>query len=802
MSMSEQIKMMKENIQNLNDAGVRRTTFYPLVAASLKETSGEPAPIRRAKAFAYLLDNVEQVVLPYELLAGSIIGMWPVDENVPVYEVRKQEAIKFLEDYLSRKRNTNDEDTVNSGAVSFEAKIREEKFRFALMLRDHYDANIDYHQLQKLISEMQKYFAGTPDLQGYEIGRELERYFNYDYGEETRKLFNELPWNVANHVELNYKSLVKKGLGNIKNEIEDRLSKAEDDKKKEFYLSTGISIDAAIRFIYRYADTLIKVSESPDNSADRAAELRTMAVICRKVAEGRPETFKEAVQLVWMIHIIANIGGGSALSFARFDQYMGPFYKRDMENGTITRNEVKEILCCMWLKVNEPKMRTVQSMSIGGVTPDGKDAANDLTRLCLEIAAEMKLPYPNLSVRLDCKISPQWLYDEAVKTIKAGAGQPMILNDDVWVPNLKRLGYPDEIAREYYNMGCVEIMIQGKQPNWAGAHGITFPMLLENVFKKWEKKACSLDTFEDFMEAYLSELKNEIADSIKDGLSKLNVVRRSCYEPFASALVEGCLEKGVDFFQGGTVCPPHVALGGSGLGTAADSLSAIKKFVYDEKRVTLEELNNALNSNFKGFEGLQATLDRLTPAFGNDDDRVDELAVRVFNTYSNEIFSYNDPAKNEKYVNVLFSYNSHVYLGEITGATPNGRLRGETLSDAVGPSQGKDVEGPTKMLNSILKLDHSKITGAFALNLKVNPTLVKDASGTEALIALIKAYFKRGGPQIQVNFVDIDTLKDAQLHPDKHRDLVVRIAGYCEYFVNLDSKLQSEIIQRTIHEVG
>jgi pyruvate-formate lyase len=274
----------------------------------------------------------------------------------------------------------------------------------------------------------------------------------------------------------------------------------------------------------------------------------------------------------------------------------------------------------------------------------------------------------------------------------------------------------------------------------------------------------------------------------------------SC-DPFASALVEECLKRGKDYFKGGTLCASHLAMGGVGLGTATDSLSAIRKFVYEEKKLTIGELTRRLDSNFKDSEDLRIALDRSTSAYGNDIDRVDEIGARIYNTYCDEVFKYNSPENPVKCVNVLFSYTNHVFIGEVTEATPNGRMRGEVLSDAIGPSQGKDVEGPTKLINTVLKLDHSKVTGAFALNMKINSTLMKDEAGSDAIKALIKAYLAGGGPQIQFNFVDPDTLKEAQLHPEKHGDIVVRVAGYCEYFVNLDRTLQTEIINRTMHEL-
>jgi formate C-acetyltransferase len=377
----------------------------------------------------------------------------------------------MLEQYLRDKR---------AGRIPAE---RARKGRWALMARDHYDANIRYADMQSIIREMQEHFADEPDLTKLEIAREIEWHFNFDYGQETRELMEELPWAVANHLDLNYGRAVRRGLGDILIEVEERLEATRDEQKRTFYESTRIAMRAAIDFIGRYAHTLRERAQDPDVSDARSSELREMADVLQKVSTERPETFREGVQLVWILHIIANIGGGSAMSFARFDEYMGPLYEADREAGRISEDQARELLACVWLKVNEPKMRTVQSICLGGTHPDGSDAANDLTRLCLEVSRTVRTPYPNTSVRFS-EMSPEWLYDEAVETIKCGHGQPMVLNDDRWIPNFVELGYALEDARQYYNMGCVEMMLQGTMPNWGGGGGgIDFPGLLELVLR-------------------------------------------------------------------------------------------------------------------------------------------------------------------------------------------------------------------------------------------------------------------------------------------------------------------------------
>mgnify|MGYP005842614571 CR=1 FL=1 len=800
--MNERIKNMAQNIQALNDEGIRRNKYYGLIAHSLRSTVDQPVQIRRAKAFEYLLDNAEQVVLPYELLAGSILGVFPVEKQQAGYEELYSKAVKLLESYLAEKNSpVKKEDGHRPAIKTFEAEFGTKKSRWALMSRVHHDASITYQQLQSLIDDMQQHFSGIKELEKYEIGRELERHFKLDYDKDEKRLFDELPWYPANHLALDYPKVIANGLESIRKYINEKLAGARTCEQEEFYISVQITINAVTRFISRYAGKLLEESGRTDTPPERSLELKEMGAICKKVSEHKPDTFREGLQLLWMLHVIASIAGGSALSFAGFDRYMSELYQRDLANGTMTREEAKELLCCMWLKVNEPKMRTVQSLTLGGITPDGRDGTNDLTRLCLEVVREVRKPYPNIGVRIN-DISPDWLYDEVVQTIRAGIGHPMILNDRVWIPNLEKLGYPDSAANDYYNMGCVEIMIPGKQPNWGVTEPIAFPMLLEDVFTKWKRGEVTRDTFDDFMDAYLTVLKNAVHKDRDEALAKKKSMLGCCYDPYASILTGDCLERGKDLFQGGSLYPTHWSVYAYGLGTTADSLSAVKKLVYDEKRFTIEELSAALDADFDGYAAIHSILDRLTPAFGNDNDFVDELAARVFQAFTDEVFLMNEGLKDDRFVSTLFSYFFHVYHGEITGATPNGRRRGETFSDGMGPSQGKDVEGPTKMINSVLKLDHSNVTGGYALNLKINPDFVKDARSRKALAALIKSYLLSGGPQLQINLVDVEALKDAQLHPEKHLDLIVRIGGYCECFVNLDRSLQNEIIGRTTHGLG
>ena len=793
--MNTRINDMRKHIDGLNDAGVRKTYFYSLAYESLKETKGNPIEIRRSKAQAHILDNAPLAVHPFELIAGSMSDFCPVFEEKKPYNKQRQEAIRILEEYINNTNISKHVSNVNKSKIkTFEQEFTSKKSRWALMSRVYHDASITYKDLQCLKKEMEDRFSEK--LEKYEIGRELERGFKIDYGNNVKQEIDSLPWFAANHLNLNYAAIMNQGFESVLADINLNLKTVQNEEQAQYYTAAKDVTIAASRFVLRYSQKLRECSTAEESI--RKAELIEMADICENISQNKAETFREGIQFVWLLHIMASFLWGSALSFGRFDQYMLTLYENDIKTGAMTKSGAKELLCCMWLKINEPCMRTVQSITIGGVTPEGDDAANPLTALCLEIEKEMKLPYPNMGLRISCK-SPRWLYDMAIDSIKEGAGQPMVLTDALWIPNLIKLGYDERTANDYYNMGCVEIMIPGKQPNWGVTEPIAFPMLYENIFEKYRAGNIVIDSFESFKQAYLNELKKAVAANKLEADSKATDMAGKCYDPFASLMTDGCIKQGKDIFQGGSEFGIHWSFYAYGLGTAADAMTAIKKYVYDEKVVTIAEMADALRENFKNNELLRLMLNNKTPCYGNDYDEVDAVADFILSGFNSMVFELNSPDNRDKYVSTLFGYFFHIYHGEITGATANGRKKGEPFSDSMGPSQGKDENGPTKMLNSVLSLDHSMVTGGYALNLKINPDLVRDKAGSSILKALIKTYIDSSGPQIQINFVDAESLIKAQKEPDRYRNLIVRIGGYCEYFVNLDSALQEEIITRTVH---
>ncbi len=799
--MNERIKKLKTHIQKLNDEGVRKTYLYGYVAESLKRTTSEPVQLRRAKGFAYVLDHVEQIVLPFEKITGTMLGMCPLYEDKMSKEEQRTYASSVIKNYLEKKGQNQECDGriqfEEGHAKSFEDDFTSKKSRWSLMSRVHHDASVEYQDLQDVIEKMKREFEKA-DLEPFEIGRELERAFKIPYDPEIKKAYQELPWFLGNHLNLNYEKMIRKGFDALIYEIKEYREQTGDPKKKEYYESALIAAEAASRFIGRYARTLKCFVKKEQLSEERKEEILKMASICEKIAEKPAETFWEALQFTWMLHIIANIQGGSSLSFARIDQYLYPYYKADLEKGRIDREEAKELLSCLWLKVNEPKMRTVQSVTLGGITPDGKDGANELTKICLEIAGEVKMPYPNVGLRIH-PVNPSWLYEEAVRTARAGCGQPQLLNDEVWIANMKKLGYKEEEANNYYNMGCVEIMVPGKQPNWGVTEAIAFPVLIERIMHQWKYKKLEMKTFDNFMELYFREMDTAIEEDYQEAIEKRKTMKDQCYDPYSSLLIDGCLEHGKDLLQGGSECPMHWSVYAYGIGTAADSLCAMKKFIFDEERITMEQMYHALQNNFEGYEELQAAVQRECPSYGNGIREVDDIADQILNHFSKTVMKLNRKTEKDKFVSTLFGYFFHIYHGEIAEATPDGRKKGEPFSDSMGPGQGRDVKGPTRFLNSALHLHVDDVTGGYALNFKVNPDFLKEEKGRSSIVQLLKAYIKNGGPQIQMYTTNTEDLKDARIHPELHRDLIVRVGGYCEFFVNLDRVLQEEIIHRTLY---
>ncbi len=802
--MDVRLKRLYSEIEYDQLNGVYRTAFFDIVGPVLRANREKSVLMRRTLGFKALMEQYDLQIRDDEVLLGTLRGCYPKVE-MPDYQARKEDARRVIQKYLEDKPITGKGTDTGRGLIYG---------------RMHETGNIQFNHLQSIIAELSEDFK-PKGLTRLEVARELERYFTFDFGEDGH-IVAELPWEATNHNDLNPPRFLSLGLDGIRNEVLEYQAKCTPDKA-EFYAAELITIDSVIIFLKRYAKVARDAAGSPGVSPQRRQELIEMAETTEKVTHDRPETFRQALQLVWLIYLIGNlqVPNGSCNSYARFDQYMYPFYKADLAAGRITEDEALLYIGNLFCKINEPKMRSVVSLVVGGQTPRGKDASNDITRLCLLATQTLRQPYPNLTVHV-CKDSPEWLYDLVAETVKMGIGNPMMINDEVYVPNLVKLGYPLEDARDYYNMGCVENMIMGRTPIWLGVNQMDFAGMVSRTLSGGtigDSKAYTymapidddkllvdidtLDTFEKFLEAYKAQMRFSLRDTKeKCDRQDRELFSRWC-DPFGTLVMEGCIKKGIDIYKGGCKFGPMKPVKAVGIGTAADSLAAIKKFVYDEKKLTLRQLNTILDANFEGYENIHAMLSNNTPCYGNDNPEVDAIAREIFQCFCDTVHDVNKQGIYGYACVSLFSFIGHITVGEVVGATPNGRLRGAPLSDGMGPSQGKDISGPTRLLRSAISLDNStNVTGAYALNVKLNPASVHGEKGLQNLKAMIKAYLMNNGVQLQFNFVDTKMLEAAKKEPEKYQNLIVRVAGYCEYFNNLDANMQDEIISRTAHEIG
>ena len=817
-TIEERALELRRFVEDKNNNYVYRSEFFRLAGESLRETKGESRQTRRAKATAHVFDCVNLIAQPYEVIGGTITSIYPPVETAP-YEVRKEEARQELLRYVSRR----------SEADRKEARI-------TLYNRVHYHSSILYRDLQQIIKELFAEMGDAYDLSHLEVGRVLERFFNWDFGEDA-DLVGELPWEVSNHNDINPGNFLNRGLGAIREDIVRYQASCTPDKK-EFYACELLVMDAVIGYIRRYGEAFRAAAREPGITAARAAELDRMADACANVATEAPDTFFEAMQLLWLLYIAYNMQScaGTTGSFSRFDQYMNPFYQRDLAAGRITEEEAQLLVCNLFAKINEPKMRVVISMSIGGVTPDGRDGANDVTRLCLRAIQILRQPYPNVSARIH-NGSAEWYCNRVMDTVKLGVGNPFLYNDEAMVPNMYRYGFTLEDARDYYNVGCVEPMIMGKNAVWQNLSDIVFPGEVLKVLNNggptlyYTTDICGsydeirtnikgfspfpfpvppilhtgepeeLDTFDKFMRALREQMFNSMSDLKERCDIAIKVLDEYWFDPFASLFHCDCLEKGLDIFSGGARYYPMYEIIGNGIGTAVDSISAIKKFVYEDKVFTLRQMRDMCNANFEGYEMERLMLQNKTPCFGNNDPDVDRIYGEVMDWFFDALDRVNHMGIKGYVTSTVYSYTAQVAVGEVIPATPNGRKAGEMISNSITPSQGKDVHGPVSTLNSITALDHKILNGATTVTIKLNPSLIKGENGTENLKSLVRGYFRNKGVQLQINLVDKETLLDAQAHPEKHSDLIVRVGGYCEYFNNLDLKLQDEVIAHVVQDM-
>ena len=646
------------------------------------------------------------------------------------------------------------------------------------------------------------------------------------HGAERRAGRHGLSWKWTNrdgHAIPDFSRLLAVGLDGLMEVAqnsdagEENAASEAAEERRVFRQAMVAALRALSTYIRRYADLAAGLARA-EPAPQRRQELEEIAAGCAWLAGGPPRTFPEALQLVWFAHLGIKLDdGGVGHSFGRFDQYLYPFYQADIQAGRLDEDSAREWLALFWLKLNR-EGDDIAHLSLGGQTAGGKDTANELTRLCLEVERWISRKQPNLSTRVHAR-TPDWLWREIAQAILCGAGHPAIFNDDVIVPGLLDYGFPPADAYDFAPVGCVETFLPGLGAPWTDAYlnlAKCLELALNNGCDLFHDQRIGPPTgdprgfggFDDLFNAYEAQVEAAARAMLAAKDDYDAQLSRHAPEPLNSAFIRDCLERGQDATGGGA---RYLLTGvyGVGLGTTVDSLAALAELVYGQARVSLDELLAALRANFAGQEALRQMCLQRAPKYGNDDERADRIAVRAIESFGRQVRRYSDEtwqarlahypqAARRAYHYAMFgSVLSHTSMGALTAASANGRRAGETLSDGGSPSQGCSRRGTTALLRSLAKASYRLAPGGAAINLRLAPVHFTGPEGIDRLVALLKTYVELGGEQLQVNLVSAETLRQAQANPSAYRDLIVRVAGFTAYFVSLTPELQNELIVRT-----
>jgi len=622
--------------------------------------------------------------------------------------------------------------------------------------------------------------------------------------------------------------IYRKGMLDFKRDIQNSLrslnfqNDPEANKKQEELKAMSICADAIITLANRHADKAHELAMKESNPI-RKSELLEIEKVCRNVPANAPRNFWEALQAYWFVHlgVVTELNPWDAFNPGHLDRHLYPFYKKGIDGGTLTKEQAKELLQCFWIKFNNqpapPKVGVTAAESStytdfaninsGGIMADGRDGVNELTYLILDVIDEMKLVQPSSNIQLSKKNSDEFL-KHALKIVRKGWGQPSIFNADTIVEEMLRQGKSIEDARNGGTSGCVETGAFGKESYiLTGYFNIpkVFEITLNNGIDPRTGKKIGIESrnpssfrsFDELMNAFENQMKHFIDIKMRGN----DVIERFYAEqmpvPFLSILIDDCIAKGKDYNDGGARYNTNY-IQGVGIGTITDCLSSINYHVFDEKKLSMSDMLFMLTANFEGYERARQLLLNRTPKYGNDDDYADDLMKQVFEMYYKLVDSRPNTKGGVYRINLLPT-TCHIYFGSVTGATPDGRKAWMPLSEGISPVQGADRKGPTAVLKSAGKMDHVR-TGGTLLNQKFTPQLLESEKGLESLAHLVRGYFTLGGHHIQFNVVTAQTLREAQAHPEQHRDLIVRVAGYSDYFCDLSKTLQDEIIARTEHQ--
>ena len=820
---SDRIDRLKENLfRKMPEIESARAK---LITESYRQTEGEPIIMRRAKAFLHILQNIPIIIRDEELVVGSTTLAPRGCQTYP----------EFSYEWLEAEFDTVATRTADPFYISEEAK--------------------------REIAEADKYWKGktTSELATSYMAPETLTAMKHNMFTPGNYFYNGV-----GHVTVHYDWVLAVGFSGIaakaKKALEEcRFGDADYARRSRFLQAVIISCEAAIVYAKRYA-ALARDMAGKEQNAARRAELARIAENCERVPEYGARNFWEACQSFWFVQQLLQIeSSGHSISPGRFDQYMFPYYKKDLDEGKLTREFAQELIDCIWVKLNDlNKCRDAasaegfagyslfQNLIVGGQNAEGIDVTNDLSYMCLTASIHVMLPQPSLSIRV-WNGSPHELLIHAAEVTRTGVGLPAYYNDEVIIPSLMSRGLTLQDAREYNIIGCVEPQKAGKTEGWHDAAFFNMCRPLELVFSDGMDKGeqvgphtgdvTKFKTFEEFYDAYKAQMEYAISLLVNADNAIDAAHAERCPLPFLSGMIEDCIGRGKSVQEGGAVYN-FTGPQGFGIANMADSLLAIKTLVYDEKKVTMEEYRKALADNYgKGLpaseveyvlgevvKNLRAAgkpvnqaeiasaakalmtpsnkYDKLlemidaVPKYGNDIEEVDAFARDVEYTYAKPLEKYRNP-RGGQFQAGMYPVSANVPLGAQTGATPDGRLAGKPVADGVSPSAGKDTHGPTATANSVSRLDHFIASNGTLFNQKFHPSALSGRKGLENFVALIRSYFDQKGSHMQFNVVSRETLLDAQKHPENYKHLVVRVAGYSALFTTLSRSLQDDIINRT-----
>ena len=799
-----------------------------LLTESYKQTEDESIIIRRAKAFVHILENIPITIRDNELIVGSSTK---APRGCQVFP-------EFSFEWLESEFDTIEKRSADPFYIAEETK----------------------NQLREVF----KYWKGktTSELAASNMEEETLRAIDHNIFTPGNYFYNGV-----GHVTVQYEKVLEMGYEGIINDAKEELEKChvydEDYITKSQFLKAVISsCGAVIGYAERYAKLAAETAEKCQDPI-RKKELLNIVQNCMHVPRQGARSFYEACQSFWFVQMLLQIeSSGHSISPGRFDQYMYPYFKKDLEEGKITREFAQELMDCIWVKLNDlNKARDAgsaegfagyslfQNLVAGGQDKNGNDVTNNLSFMCIEASEHVMLPQPSLSVRVWNKTPHEFLIKAATLT-RTGIGLPAYYNDEVIIPSLVNRGLTLSDAREYNIIGCVEPQKAGKTEGWHDAAFFNMCRPLELTFSSGMENGIMvgiptddvtrMTTFEEFYSAYKKQMEYFIG-LLVNADNAIDVAHaKRCPLPFLSSMVDDCIKRGKTVQEGGAIYN-FTGPQGFGIANVADSLFAIKKLVFDDKKVTMAEFKKALEENYgkdnsievltlaiveelmaqgksvtseeiaeicKGicnqmgynkdarrYNELLEMIDEL-PKFGNDIDEVDLFARDIAYTYTKPLEKFRNP-RGGQYQAGLYPVSANVPLGKQTGATPDGRLKGKPVADGVSPVAGRDTHGPTATANSVAKLDHHIASNGTLFNQKFHPSALKGRIGLEKFVALIRTYFDQKGSHVQFNVIGRETLLDAQLHPENYKNLVVRVAGYSALFTTLSRSLQEDIINRT-----